>query len=51
MDVGCIDEIDAGFDRKAQKAICRSLIELADDWPELSPSAECHRAEANFGDK
>ena len=51
IDIGGTEEVDAGVDRKAQKIRCRSLIELSDDRPEFSPSAEGHGAEANLRDK
>jgi hypothetical protein len=51
IDIGGVDEINAGIDRKAQKLICGSLVELADDRPQLASAAEGHRAKANFGNE
>ncbi len=51
IDVGGIDEVDAGVERCLDQRIGLVLRELADAAPDtLAAAAEGHRAEAQFGD-
>ncbi len=51
IDIGGVDEVDAGVDRGAQQAVGFRLTELADLAPHPLLSAEGHGAEAEFGNE
>ncbi len=51
IDVGGVDEIDAGLERAADERGRARLIERADRAPEAGAAAEGHRAEADFRDE
>jgi len=48
IDVGRVDEIDAGIDGLTEQIVGRRLIDLSDDRPQLAAAAESHGAEADF---
>ena len=51
IDVGGVDEVDAGVERLADQALGVGLLEVADLAPYALAAAEGHGAEAEFGDE
>jgi hypothetical protein len=53
VDVGGVDEIDAGGQRPRDNRIGRRLVDIGDGTPGAAflRRAECHGAEADFGDE
>ena len=50
IDVGCVDEIDARFERAGDELGGGGLIERADGAPEPAAAMKRHRPEADLGD-
>ena len=51
VDVGGVDEVDAGVERAVHDAVGAGLIEAADHFPDLPAAAEGHRAQAQLRDE
>ena len=49
IDVGGVDEVDAGVERAGDDAVGGRLVEVADMGPDAAATAEGHGAEADFG--
>ena len=51
VDVRSVDEVDPGVERAMHERVGSLLVEAADGFPDLSPAAERHRAQAELGDE
>lgn len=49
MDIGGVDEIDAGVERLADHSFGFDLLQVADLGPQAFAAAERHRAEGELG--
>ena len=51
IDVGGVDEVDAGVERLTDQALGIGLLQGADLAPDAATAAEGHRAQAELGDE
>ena len=51
IDVGGVDEVDAGIERLADQALGIGLLQVADLAPDALAAAEGHGAQAQLGDE